>query len=42
MQLPQGWALKSLGELGECIIGLTYRPENVVTDNGTLVGDASN
>lgn len=42
MQLPQGWALKSLGELGECIIGLTYRPENVVTDNGTLVLRSSN
>lgn len=42
MQLPQGWEMKSLGELGECIIGLTYSPDNVVKKNGILVLRSSN
>lgn len=37
----QGWELKRLGEIGECIIGLTYRPSNVKKD-GTLVLRSSN
>lgn len=35
------WEETSLGELGECIIGLTYKPENVV-EHGLLVLRASN
>jgi type I restriction enzyme, S subunit len=35
------WKEKSLGEIGECIIGLTYKPENVV-EHGLLVLRASN
>lgn len=35
------WIEKSLGELGECIIGLTYKPTDVST-NGTLVLRSSN
>lgn len=42
MQLPKGWTLKSLGELGECIIGLTYRPDNIVSEGGSLVLRSSN
>jgi type I restriction enzyme S subunit len=35
------WEVKKLGEIGECIIGLTYRPYNV-KDNGILVLRSSN
>jgi type I restriction enzyme S subunit len=35
------WKETTLGEIGECIIGLTYKPENVV-DHGLLVLRASN
>ena len=35
------WVEKTLGELGECIIGLTYKPTDV-SDNGTLVLRSSN
>jgi len=36
-----GWEVKKLGEVGECIIGLTYTPENV-KESGTLVLRSSN
>lgn len=36
-----GWDARRLGEIGECIIGLTYRPENVVP-YGLLVLRSSN
>ncbi|MBO8169195.1 MAG: restriction endonuclease subunit S [Thermoanaerobacteraceae bacterium] len=39
--IPEDWECKSLGELGECIIGLTYKPENV-KDEGLLVLRSSN
>jgi type I restriction enzyme S subunit len=35
------WEGTTLGEIGECIIGLTYKPENVV-EHGLLVLRASN
>ena len=35
------WVEKTLGELGECIIGLTYKPADV-SDSGTLVLRSSN
>jgi type I restriction enzyme S subunit len=35
------WMEKTLGELGECIIGLTYKPADV-SDSGTLVLRSSN
>ncbi len=37
----EGWEVKKLGEIGECIIGLTYTPENV-KESGTLVLRSSN
>ena len=37
----KGWEVKKLGELGECIIGLTYKPDNV-KEIGTLVLRSSN
>lgn len=35
------WEVKNLGEIGDCIIGLTYKPENV-KENGLLVLRSSN
>jgi type I restriction enzyme S subunit len=35
------WQDTTLGEIGECVIGLTYRPENVV-EHGLLVLRSSN
>ncbi|MCX6583346.1 MAG: restriction endonuclease subunit S [Candidatus Aminicenantes bacterium] len=35
------WEEKTLGEIGECIIGLTYKPENV-KESGLLVLRSSN
>lgn len=35
------WRETTLGEIGECVIGLTYKPENVV-DHGLLVLRSSN
>jgi type I restriction enzyme S subunit len=35
------WEKTTLGEIGECIIGLTYKPENVV-EHGLLVLRSSN
>ena len=41
--LPNGWREGKLGELGQAIIGLTYKPENVVdSKNGLLVLRSSN
>lgn len=37
----EGWVVKKLGEIGECIIGLTYKPENV-KESGLLVLRSSN
>jgi len=37
----EGWVVKRLGEIGEVIIGLTYKPENVSND-GVLVLRSSN
>lgn len=37
----EGWVMKKLGEIGETIIGLTYKPENVKSD-GILVLRSSN
>ncbi len=39
--IPMDWDVKKLGEIGECIIGLTYKPENV-KNSGTLVLRSSN
>jgi type I restriction enzyme S subunit len=39
--IPVEWNTKSLGELGEALIGLTYKPEDV-REHGTLVLRSSN
>ena len=39
--IPEEWDAKTLGELGEALIGLTYKPENV-REHGTLVLRSSN
>lgn len=39
--IPEDWECKKLGDLGECIIGLTYKPENIKED-GLLVLRSSN
>lgn len=39
---PIDWEVKKLGEIGECIIGLTYSPNDVVETGGTLVLRSSN
>lgn len=36
------WHKQSLGEIGETIIGLTYKPSDVVESNGTIVLRSSN
>lgn len=38
----EGWEEKSLGDFGECKIGLTYSPDDVVESGGTLVLRSSN
>lgn len=41
--LPDGWREGKLGNLGQAIIGLTYKPENVVdSESGLLVLRSSN
>lgn len=40
-QLKKGWEVKKLGDIGECIIGLTYTPANI-KESGTLVLRSSN
>jgi type I restriction enzyme S subunit len=39
--IPEDWNVKRLGELGEALIGLTYKPSDV-RENGTLVLRSSN
>ena len=39
--IPNDWDLKTLGEIGEVIVGLTYSP-NDVREYGTLVLRSSN
>ena len=39
--IPEDWEIKTLGDLGQAIIGLTYKPEQVA-HNGTLVLRSSN
>ncbi|PPU06075.1 restriction endonuclease subunit S [Xanthomonas arboricola] len=39
--IPEDWEVKSLGDIGEALIGLTYKP-NEVRDYGTLVLRSSN
>ena len=39
--IPDDWSTRSLGEIGHCLIGLTYEPSNVRPD-GLLVLRASN
>ena len=39
--IPKDWNVKSLGDIGDCLIGLTYSPKNVRSD-GTLVLRSSN
>ena len=34
--------MKKLGELGDVFIGLTYKPEDVVDEDGTIVLRSSN
>ena len=41
LQPKEGWGVKKLGDIGECIIGLTYTPANV-KESGTLVLRSSN
>ena len=36
------WETHSLGEIGETIIGLTYKPSDVVENKGTIVFRSSN
>jgi type I restriction enzyme, S subunit len=40
-EIPEDWEVKKLGEIGECLIGLTYQPSDVKSD-GLLVLRASN
>ena len=40
-ELPSGWEMKRLKELGEIISGLTYKPE-MIRENGVLVLRSSN
>ena len=40
--IPEDWEMKPLGEIGESLIGLTYRPSDVRLHGGTLVLRSSN
>ncbi|MFH0785258.1 MAG: restriction endonuclease subunit S [Pseudomonadota bacterium] len=40
--IPEDWEMKPLGEIGESLIGLTYRPSDVCLHGGTLVLRSSN
>lgn len=44
MKVPKGWSTTKLRQIGECISGLTYAPEDVVDNaqNGMLVLRSSN
>jgi type I restriction enzyme S subunit len=39
--IPEDWSVQALGDLGQVLIGLTYKPEQVA-DHGTLVLRSSN
>lgn len=39
--IPEDWEVRELGEIGNCIIGLTYKPENI-KESGILVLRSSN
>lgn len=39
--IPEDWEVRALGEMGQALIGLTYRPEDVASQ-GTLVLRSSN
>ena len=39
--IPEDWEVAALGDIGDCLIGLTYSPNNV-KDQGTLVLRSSN
>ncbi len=39
--IPEDWEVKTLGDVGECLIGLTYNPSNV-KEHGLLVLRSSN
>jgi type I restriction enzyme S subunit len=39
--IPDDWEVVALGDIGQCLIGLTYKPSNV-RENGTLVLRSSN
>ena len=39
--IPEDWDVVKLGNIGECLIGLTYKPSNIKAD-GTLVLRSSN
>ena len=39
--IPNDWSLRTLGEIGQCLIGLTYDPKNI-SANGVLVLRSSN
>jgi type I restriction enzyme S subunit len=41
LEPEEGWVVRKLGEIGECFIGLTYKPSDVV-ENGLLVLRSSN
>lgn len=41
LQPKEGWEVKKLGEVGDCIIGLTYTPDDV-KESGILVLRSSN
>jgi type I restriction enzyme S subunit len=40
--IPSDWEIRKLGELGEIIGGLTYSPDDICEDEGTLVLRSSN
>lgn len=40
--IPIDWEVKKLGDLGKVISGLTYKPEDISEENGTLVLRSSN
>lgn len=40
--IPSTWEVKNLKQIGECFIGLTYKPEDTTDSSGTLVLRSSN
>lgn len=41
-ETPKDWVVMTLKSFGKAIIGLTYSPENIVSENGTAVLRSSN